>query len=205
MIGQPLLEFAEVESTNDVAKAEALRGAAEGLVVVADRQTRGRGRRGRVWSSPPGGGLYLSVLLRPDWPAVEAPWLGVLAGLAAWRTARALGADTAVVKWPNDVLAGGRKLAGVLVEPRIAGGRIEFAVVGVGLNVGPPAGGWSEELRDSAISLQELGGCADRVRARAEFCRALEELYAATRQGRASALAGPWHEATGGQPLPVLA
>jgi BirA family transcriptional regulator, biotin operon repressor / biotin---[acetyl-CoA-carboxylase] ligase len=201
-MGRPLLQLEEATSTNDVAKEMALQGAAEGLVVVAARQTKGRGRRGRVWESPPGAGLYFSALLRPGWPAAEAPWLGVLAGLAACQAARSLGAARATVKWPNDVMVDGRKLGGVLVEPRIAAGRVEFAVLGIGINVVQED--WPPGLRDTAVSLRQLGVRVDLPAVREALCRSISDLYCATDTGVVAALDGPWREATGGQPLPVL-
>ena len=104
-------------------------------MVIALEQTRGRGRRGRHWHSPPDRGLYLSVLLRPDGPAAEAGWYGVAATLAVARTLERMGVPGVSVKPPNDVLAGGRKIAGVLIEPRVGGGEIEFLVAGLGINV----------------------------------------------------------------------
>ena len=204
-IGTPLLELDEVSSTNDIARDRALAGAAEGLVVVAKQQTRGRGRRGHRWESSEGKGLYLSVLLRPGWSATEATWLGALAALAAWDAARGLGVDRASIKWPNDVMVVGRKLAGVLVEPRIAAGRVEFAVLGIGLNVAQEPADWPEELRGAAVSLRELGVVAAVGDVRAAVCRSLAALYARCDRGAAAGLADDWRRATGGRELPVLA
>ncbi len=204
VIGKPLLHLVETTSTNDEAKSRALDGAPEGLVVVADQQTRGRGRRGRAWSSEPGHGLYFSALLRPGWPAADAPWLGVLAGLAAWQAVRDLGATAATVKWPNDVLVGGRKLGGVLVEPRITAGRVEFAVLGIGINVAQADADWPEELRGAAVSLHALGVRTEVVTVRDALCAALTSLYLQTADGVVQALDASWRAATGGQPLPTL-
>lgn len=204
LIGQPLLHLAEASSTNDVAKERALAGAPEGLVVVADRQTRGRGRRGRSWTSAAGQGLYFSALLRPGWPAADAPWLGVLAGLAAWQAVHALGAARAAVKWPNDVLVDGRKLGGVLVEPRIAAGRVEFAVLGIGINVAQADADWPDDLRGVAVSLHALGVRTDVAAVRDALCSSLTSLYQQTADGVVQALDASWRAATGGQPLPVL-
>jgi BirA family biotin operon repressor/biotin-[acetyl-CoA-carboxylase] ligase len=135
----------ETGSTNDDVRAAARAGAPAGLVVVAERQLAGRGRRGAAWFSPPGGGLAFSVLLRPSEMKPLWPRLSLAAGLAV-----AEGLDrhgvSAEVKWPNDVWVGGRKIAGILVE---AGD--DFAIVGIGINVGltrlPP------ELETVATSL----------------------------------------------------
>src|SRR5882762_725474 len=121
---------AETGSTNaDVAEA-ARAGAAEGLVVVAERQRAGRGRQGRQWESPPRAGLAVSVLLRPQTPTGRYGWLPLLAGVALVETVRRLGELDAVLKWPNDLLIAERKCAGILAEA--AAGAV---VVGIGLNV----------------------------------------------------------------------
>ena len=156
-MGIPCRWLAEADSTNNVARDWALAGAPEGALVVAGRQTRGRGRRERVWNSPPGGGLYASFILRPDWLAKKASNLAVLGGMAAFTALERAGIKSLRVKWPNDILAGGRKICGVLVEPRIGEGRIEFAVVGIGINVAQQAGDFPEEIRELATSCRLEG------------------------------------------------
>lgn len=162
----------EVTSTNDLAAARAREGAAPGLVVVADHQTAGRGRSGRRWEDRPGGSLLVSCLVAP--PGGPLPLVPVVAGLAVSDAARRAG-GTATVKWPNDVLVGGRKCAGVLVEHHgAAAGQPARLVVGVGLNVDwrgtevPP--GWTslagETGRDQdrfAILADLLDALADRL------------------------------------------
>ncbi len=126
-----------VGSTNDEAKDLARAGAEEGTLVWAREQTAGRGRRGRVWASPPGN-LYLSLVLRPTCPADRAAQLGFAAALAVGDAlAQAPGAALgAAYKWPNDVLVGGRKIAGILLELETGeGSRLAFLVVGVGVNL----------------------------------------------------------------------
>lgn len=150
--GYPIRWLAETASTNDVAREWARIGAPDGATVVAARQTRGRGRRERIWDSPTGTGLYVSFVLRPGWPAEQAPNLAIVAGMAAFRALEKAGVPDLRVKWPNDVLAGGKKICGVLVEPRLGAGRIEFAVVGIGINVGQAAGDFPPELRTKATS-----------------------------------------------------
>ncbi|SHL09243.1 biotin--[acetyl-CoA-carboxylase] ligase [Rhodothermus profundi] len=118
-------------STQDALRAWAEAGAPEGAVVLAEQQTRGRGRRGRSWVSPPGAGLYFSVLLRPRLPLTELLRLSLAAGIALAETAEVGG-----LKWPNDLLApDGRKLAGVLVEAELRGEEVRFLLLGIGLNV----------------------------------------------------------------------
>ena len=155
--GIPSRWFAETESTNDVSREWALGGAREGSVVTAGRQTRGRGRRARVWESPPGTGLYASFVLRPGWLAKKAPDLAIVAGMAAFHALEKAGVSNLRVKWPNDILANGKKICGVLVEPRIGDGRIEFAVVGIGINVGQGADDFPPPLRGIATSCRLEG------------------------------------------------
>lgn len=125
---------AETASTNADVVAAARAGAPAGLVRVAEHQTGGRGRLGRSWQAPPRSGLTLSVLVRPDVPAEHWPWLPLLAGVAVAEACRRTARVDAVLKWPNDVLIGERKLAGVLAE-RVEHHTGTAAVLGIGLNV----------------------------------------------------------------------
>jgi BirA family biotin operon repressor/biotin-[acetyl-CoA-carboxylase] ligase len=126
---------AEIGSTNDAVKQRATEGAEAGLVLRADRQLSGRGRRGRSWTSEPGN-LYVSILLRPDKPATEAATLGFVAALAIGNLVRALVMQKVTLKWPNDVLVGGAKISGILLE---SGGpdpaRPDWLVLGMGVNL----------------------------------------------------------------------
>jgi len=127
----------DTASTNDDARALARGGAAEGTVVLASRQTAGRGRLGRTWASPQGG-AYLSAVLRPNVAPSEVASLSLVAGLGVARGLALLGVD-AQLKWPNDVQISGRKLAGVLLEMAAEADRVDWVVAGIGLNVRPPA------------------------------------------------------------------
>jgi BirA family biotin operon repressor/biotin-[acetyl-CoA-carboxylase] ligase len=134
-LGRPSHWRDETQSTNDDALAAAKDGAPHGAVFGAETQSRGRGRRGSEWVSAPGAGLWFSLLLRPTLSAELAPGLALCAGLAV-RDAVAKRVTAAVqVKWPNDVLAGGRKLAGILVESQVSGKQLGSVVVGIGINV----------------------------------------------------------------------
>ena len=119
-------------STNADVLAAAIAGEPEGLVLVAQTQTAGRGRQGRTWESPPGGGLYFTVLLRPDVPVARFGWIPLLAGVALAEAVRETAKVDAVLKWPNDLLVGGAKCAGILAEATGTGG----VAVGIGLNTG---------------------------------------------------------------------
>ena len=151
-------------STNDAVRALAVSGAPEGTVVVADEQTAGRGTKGRAWHSPPGLGLYVSILLRPSSPAA-VPLLPLAAGLAARDAVEASHGLAARIRWPNDILFDGRKLGGVLCESAFAGDRPEFVIVGIGLNAAHGPGDFPGDLRETAVSIvSALGAPADRER-----------------------------------------
>ncbi|HLT59103.1 MAG: biotin--[acetyl-CoA-carboxylase] ligase [Limnochordales bacterium] len=145
-------------STNEVAKAQAREGAPEGTVIVAERQTHGRGRRGRGWASPPGRGLWFSVLLRPEIPPRDAPLLALLAAAAVREAVAAVGGIDVQIKWPNDVVAGDAKLCGILVEMDAELERVRHCVVGIGVNVNQAAEDFPPELRAAATSVRILAG-----------------------------------------------
>lgn len=139
-----------VESTNDEVRQLAQSGAADGVIVLAERQTAGRGRRGAAWFSPPGESLAFSILVRPKEPKALWPRLALAAGVAVAEAVEASGVESGI-KWPNDVWIGGKKAAGILVE---AGS--DFAVVGIGLNVNST--GFPPEVADIATSMRIEAG-----------------------------------------------
>jgi BirA family biotin operon repressor/biotin-[acetyl-CoA-carboxylase] ligase len=174
-LGQVLHWFEEVGSTNDVAKRLAEEGAAHGEVVVAEAQTAGRGRRGRSWSSPARRSVYLSAVLRPDLTPPRAAELTLLASVAVCEAARQAGVQ-ASIKWPNDVLAGGRKLAGILTELAADLDQVQWVVLGIGVNVNLAREDFPPELRDVATSLAiERGQRVPRALFAAAMLSALEE------------------------------
>ncbi|HEU4406138.1 MAG TPA: biotin--[acetyl-CoA-carboxylase] ligase [Polyangiaceae bacterium] len=184
--------LAETESTNDDAKRAAAAGAAAGTAFVADRQRAGRGRQGRRWHAEPGSSLLVSVVSRPAVEAAALPPLALVAGLAVIDAleAQAPGLDLRL-KWPNDVWAAGRKIAGVLVEAAFAGGRASWAVVGVGVNV--RAGAPPPELAPLVTSLEALGVRGEGLGRGALLGRLLARLTARTgelERGGFAALAG---------------
>jgi BirA family biotin operon repressor/biotin-[acetyl-CoA-carboxylase] ligase len=147
-----------VDSTNRVAMELAREGAPEGTVVFADRQTAGRGRLQRNWQSPPGCNLYLSVILRPAIPPHDAPQITLLAGVAVAEAISAVCPERVGIKWPNDLLIGGRKVCGILTESRMDTGGIDSVIVGVGLNVNMERADFDPALRETATSLREETG-----------------------------------------------
>ena len=182
----PILHYEEVGSTNDVARDEGRRSGARTLTVVADRQTRGRGRAGRAWDSPLAQGLYLSTYARLDWLPERATHLTLAAGLAVRAALDASCGVAPALKWPNDLLApdgSGRKLGGVLTETRSDGGRIVDAVIGIGVNLTTPAGGWDVDAVARPCALEEFARQVPDARTLAPLvARALEaELQALSR------------------------
>jgi len=151
MLGRPVVRVAEVGSTNDLARLLAAGGVSEGAVVVAARQTRGRGRFGRTWTSPPGG-LWCSLLLRPD---ADAEWglLSLAVAVAVAETVDRVAGVRSVIRWPNDVLIGTGKVAGILVEA-VPGA----AILGVGINADIDLHGLPDDLRTPATSLAAAAG-----------------------------------------------
>jgi BirA family transcriptional regulator, biotin operon repressor / biotin---[acetyl-CoA-carboxylase] ligase len=152
-LGCQRIDLETCSSTNDEASRMARAGARHGTIVIAERQTGGRGRDGRVWQSPPGG-LYLSAVLRPPLPIVDVPPMTLAIGIGVCDAVRAFGAP-ATLKWPNDLLVNGQKLAGVLVETQSQANRLESVVVGIGVNLVGPL---SEPVASTAITLAEAAG-----------------------------------------------
>lgn len=153
-LGRPSSWQLETQSTNDDALAAAKAGAPHGALFGAETQTRGRGRRGSEWVSAPGAGLWFSLLLRPELRAELLPGLSLCAGLAVRAAVATRLAAPVQVKWPNDVLADGRKLAGVLVESQVSGAQIASVIIGIGINVAQTE--FPEGLGNIATSLALL-------------------------------------------------
>jgi BirA family transcriptional regulator, biotin operon repressor / biotin---[acetyl-CoA-carboxylase] ligase len=182
-------------STNDEALALARAGAPDGTVVIAGAQTRGRGRAGRAWYSPPGANLYLSIVLRPTLPAAALPGLTLAAGIGVCDAVRAAGVAAARLKWPNDVLAGDRKLAGILTEMTSRGTGVDAVVVGVGVDVDgrradlpPELAAVATSIRDETGVPQDLAGFTERLLA------TLEPWFDRYLAGGVSSITAAWEE-----------
>ncbi|MFZ4436863.1 MAG: biotin--[acetyl-CoA-carboxylase] ligase [Syntrophales bacterium] len=147
-----------VDSTNRVAMELAQGGAPEGTVVLADRQTAGRGRLQRSWQSPPGCNLYLSIILRPAIPPRDASQITLLTGVAVTEAISAVCPGRVGIKWPNDLLISGRKVCGILAETKMAKDVIDSVIVGIGLNVNIKKADFDPAHRETATSLLEETG-----------------------------------------------
>jgi BirA family biotin operon repressor/biotin-[acetyl-CoA-carboxylase] ligase len=182
-LGGPLLHLAVTTSTNDRARELAREGAPAGTVVVAEEQTAGRGRQGRRWSTPRGTGLTVSVVHRlgdPE-PPGAAGLLPLASGLAVCDACESVSAVSCQLKWPNDVLIEGRKVAGILIEGR---SQERWAVIGIGLNVDLPREELSTELQATATSLRiETGAPVARDAALEALCSALADRLGQLRSG----------------------
>jgi len=167
--------LAVTDSTNCVAMEMAENGAPHGTVVVADAQTAGRGRMGRRWESPAGKNLYVSLLLRPSVPTVDAPSLALVTGVALADAVEAVGVPAAL-KWPNDLYCGGRKAAGILAEMASDPDGVRHVVIGVGLNVNVVEDDFPPDLRGTATSLRI---CTGRVFRRVDVLARLLDAFGA--------------------------
>ena len=190
-LGHSLIARHEVESTNDVAWDVLGEGVPDGTCVVADVQTRGRGRAGHSWHTAPGRGLALSVLLHQGCDRRQFGLLPLAAGLALSRALERLGAH-AELKWPNDLLIAGRKVSGILAESRRTAEGDDAAVLGVGVNVAQSPEDFPDELRARGTSLAMEGCATTREIVAAEFLNALEPLWAEQQEGDRRAVLSAW-------------
>ncbi len=152
LLGKKLHLMEEVDSTNTWAIKEALKGAEEGEVFLAETQTQGRGRMGRKWFSPKGKNIYLSIILKPEMPPQKVPLLNLGASLALAYFLEKVGLEPEL-KWPNDVLLKGKKVSGILSEAYAEADRVNFVVLGIGLNVNTRKEDFPEDIRNLATSL----------------------------------------------------
>lgn len=175
-MGQTIYFYEETDTTNNRARELALEGAPEGTLVVAEKQTAGRGRRGKVWESPLGTGIWMSLVLRPQIAPAEASVLTLLCGLA---TAEAIEAEiglSAGIKWPNDILINGKKAVGILTEMDCEMSEVHFVIPGIGINVNTAS--FPPEIADIATSLYlECGKTVSRRRLVHKVLERLEEHY----------------------------
>lgn len=184
-IGRIVHAYNSLKSTNDLAAKMAESGSPEGTLVVAETQTRGRGRLGRVWYSPPGTGIYLSIILRPAFSPESAPGLSVMTALALAETINSYCPGETHLKWPNDVLIGRRKTAGILTELSADRGKINHVIVGVGINVNQGVGHFPEEIRAHATSVRRATKRkVRRVELLVAFLKQFEKEYAAYKKER---------------------
>jgi BirA family biotin operon repressor/biotin-[acetyl-CoA-carboxylase] ligase len=195
VIGREIQVFEETTSTNDAMARLARSGVKEGVVIFAESQTKGRGRLGRTWISPARKGLWFSVLLRPDIPPQKATQLTVASATAL---ARAITAHTGIVpeiKWPNDILIRGKKVAGILTEMSAELDHLKEVILGIGLDVNLDPNEFSPAVRKTATSLKiELGHPVDRAGLAVAILRELDRDYDRIKKGEFELVAEQWQE-----------
>jgi len=193
-IGRRIHCYDTTDSTMDVAQRLAAAGEPEGSVVVAEAQRKGRGRMGRTWISPKGKGIYLSVILRPDLQLMEIPKITLVAAVAVAQAVESATGLKPEIKWPNDLLIGGKKIAGILTELNAELNRINYVVVGIGLNVNTPA----DRLPARGTSLaQELGAKVDRLELARALLSHLDRVYAQFLQEGMAPILEEWRRFAG--------
>lgn len=191
IMGKEVYCFRETGSTQTVAWELANGGAREGTVVLAEGQTRGKGRRGRSWLSSPGQGIWISIILRPPIFSSQAGRVCLTSALAVAESIREIAGLSALIKWPNDILIGGKKVGGILIEMTAEMDLVKFLVLGIGVNVNQDE--FSKELKGKALSLkQERGEEVSRLSLLQEILRRLDNYYLSLKEGEFEAIANRW-------------
>jgi BirA family biotin operon repressor/biotin-[acetyl-CoA-carboxylase] ligase len=192
-LGRRIHYYQDLDSTNRVAWELACQGATEGIAVLAERQLSGRGRQGRTWHSPAGVGLYSSLLLRPALPPDQVQLLTLAVAVAVARAISAQALLSPKIKWPNDILIGEKKVAGILTEAEADAERIAHVVVGVGINVNHTTAQLGRPLEARATSLRiEVGHSVERSALAAQLFCELEIWYERLKGRDSSGILSEW-------------
>ncbi len=192
-MGKAIHYFQRLDSTNIKAYDLATRGAEEGEVVIAESQEKGKGRLGRNWFSPPYLNLYLSVILRPKIPPHQAPLITLMAAVATAEAIEKFSNLRPLIKWPNDILLGGRKVAGLLNEIQSETDRIHFVILGIGVNLNVDERTFPKEIRSIATSMkQETGQAISRKDFLSSLLKQLEGWYTFYLQRGGEAILNAW-------------
>jgi BirA family biotin operon repressor/biotin-[acetyl-CoA-carboxylase] ligase len=194
-IGKRIYTLLQTSSTNEVAFRLASKGAEEGEVVLAESQTKGKGRMGRPWESPAGLNIYLSIILRPKIVPSKTPLITLVAAVACAEAIEEIAGLLPAIKWPNDLLLERKKIGGILTEADMELDRINFVVVGIGINVNMTRPLFPPSIKDTATSLQEaLGREIPRIALIQAILRRLEQWYTRLRQGRGEEIRRRWKD-----------
>lgn len=172
-IGKKIIHFDSIGSTNDYAKQKG-REEDDGTIIIAEEQTKGKGRMGRTWHSAKGDGIWMSIILKPNMSPYQAPLLTQIAGASLVKAFKSLGVD-AKIKWPNDIYINDRKICGILTEMDAEINKINYIVLGIGMNVKTME--FPEDIKDRASSVQKEGYDLDRIDIIAEFINSFEPMY----------------------------
>ena len=176
--GQDIYYFAQVDSTQKLANELANGGAKEGTIIVADEQTKGRGRLAREWYSPKYSGIWMSLICKPNIPIQQAPQLTLLTAVAVAQAIEEVAEVSPFIKWPNDILLNGKKVTGILTELQAEADRVHSIIIGIGMNVNQEQEDFPDELQNKASSLRvEMGEIYPRERILASILKHFEVLY----------------------------
>lgn len=194
-LGRKVHTFFQVDSTNEVAFRLAVEGAKGGEVIVAEAQTRGKGRMGRSWESPAALNIHLSLILRPKKPPSRIPLITLMVAVACAEAIEEVTAVMPVIKWPNDLLIRGKKVGGILVEADMEMDVINFVIVGIGINVNIPRHSFPPLIRNTATSLrEELGSEISRITLIQVILRKMELWYKRVEEEREGELRQKWEQ-----------
>jgi BirA family biotin operon repressor/biotin-[acetyl-CoA-carboxylase] ligase len=194
IIGKEIIFFESVASTNDAAiEIGRKRDDPDGIVVIADEQTHGKGRFGRSWISPPGVNLYFTVLLRPPILSRSASILTLVTSVAVATAVRDYTGLEAEIKWPNDILVNGKKTGGILIEMKSDKDLLYFLAIGIGVNVNMSPDALTEDIRPFATSLKaEIGKSVDKITLLSQILAEMEKYYKILLNGNKRALINEW-------------
>lgn len=192
-IGRKLIHFDEIDSTNNYAKKIGNEGCEHGTVIIAERQTGGRGRIGREWKSYNNQGLWFSVILRPDMEPEQVQIITLAASVAVVEGINKYPGIVCGIKWPNDIITGSSKLAGILTELSAEPGHTNYVVVGIGINVNQEADDFDGEIKNKARSLRMLTGeKISRVKLLESILESFEEIYQLMLEGNTREIISRW-------------
>jgi BirA family biotin operon repressor/biotin-[acetyl-CoA-carboxylase] ligase len=195
-IGREIFFYETVDSTNSIA-CDLAEKAPEGMVILADCQQKGRGRLGRLWLSPRGINIYMSIILRPDVEPKDTTLITLMAAVACTLALRRVTGVPVTIKWPNDLMVSGKKIGGILMEMKTAGKKIISAVVGIGINVNGDADSFPEEIRGIATSVKnETGKRFSKEKIIAEILNEMNNWYPLLKVPAREALLSEWKRLT---------
>lgn len=194
VLGREVISYKKVDSTNDIAYGLAERKMKEGTVIIAEEQARGKGRHGRTWISPPKGGIYMSCILRPAMAPNEIPKITLMAAVAVAKAVRAVTGLPASIKWPNDILVDGRKVCGILTEMKAEQDRVDFIILGIGVNVNTPAKALPKGASSLRAELHGVGKDApvSRIELAKNILEAIEKYYDILKKDGAESIIEEW-------------
>ena len=194
VLGREVISYKKVDSTNVVAYELAEKGLKEGAVIFAEEQAKGKGRLGRTWNSQACCGIYMSCILRPMMAPNEIPKITLIAAVAVAKAIRGFTGLDAMIKWPNDILINGRKVCGILTEMKAEQDRVDFIILGIGVNVNTPASGLpagGSSLSDESHKIGRTGGIS-RVDLAKRILESLEEHYNILKNRGSPAIIDEW-------------